>query len=118
MPETLPVRAATGIGWGGMLVETNMATMTMTSETITIPVTGMTCAACQAGVQRALERTPGVEDATVSLMTGSAAVRFDPAATTPQALVEAILATGYGAELPRPERTAFDEQAARDRSEE
>jgi Cu+-exporting ATPase len=87
-------------------------------RTITIPVTGMTCAACQAGVQRALQRTPGVEDATVSLMTGSAAVRFDPAATTPQALVEAILATGYGAELPRPERTAFDEQAARDRSEE
>ena len=87
-------------------------------ETITIPVTGMTCAGCQAGVQRALQRTPGVEDATVSLMTGSAAVRFDPAATTPQALVEAILATGYGAELPRPERTAFDEQAARDDSEE
>jgi len=87
-------------------------------RTITIPVTGMTCAACQAGVQRTLQRAPGVEDAAVNLMTGSAAVRFDPTATTPQALVDAILATGYGAELPRPERTAFDEQAAHDRSEE
>src|SRR6185369_8648688 len=64
------------------------------------------------------QRAPGVEDAAVNLMTGSAAVRFDPTATTPQALVDAILATGYGAELPRPERTAFDEQAAHDRSEE
>jgi len=87
-------------------------------QTITIPVTGMTCAGCQAGVQRALQRAPGVEDATVNLMTASAAVRFDPAATTPEALVEAIRATGYGAELPRPERTAFAEQAAHDRGEE
>ncbi|HEX3525484.1 MAG TPA: heavy metal translocating P-type ATPase [Thermoanaerobaculia bacterium] len=86
-------------------------------QTITIPVTGMTCAGCQAGVQRALQRAPGVEDATVNLMTASAAVRFDPAATTPEALVEAIRATGYGAELPRPERTAFDEQAERDRAD-
>jgi Cu+-exporting ATPase len=87
-------------------------------QTITIPVTGMTCAGCQAGVQRALQRAPGVEDAAVNLMTASAAVRFDPAATTPEALVEAIRATGYGAELPRPERTAFAEQAAHDRGEE
>ncbi|HEY2739184.1 MAG TPA: heavy metal translocating P-type ATPase [Thermoanaerobaculia bacterium] len=95
-----------------------MATLTTREQTITIPVTGMTCAACQAGVQKALQRAPGVEDATVNLMTASAAVRFDPAATTPEALVEAIRATGYGAELPRPERTAFDEQAEHDRSEE
>jgi Cu+-exporting ATPase len=87
-------------------------------ERITIPVTGMTCAACQAGVQKALQRTPGVQDAAVNLMTGSAAVTFDPAATSPQALVEAIRETGYGAELPRPERTAFDEQEARDRDQE
>jgi P-type Cu+ transporter len=85
---------------------------------ITIPVTGMTCAGCQAGVQKALQRTPGVQDATVNLMTGSAAVTFDPAATSPETLVEAIRETGYGAELPRPERTAFDEQEARDRDQE
>jgi Cu+-exporting ATPase len=96
-----------------------MTTMTEpATASITIPVTGMTCAGCQAGVQKALQRTPGVQDAAVNLMTGSAAVTFDPAATSPEALVAAIRETGYGAELPRPERTAFAEQEARDRSQE
>jgi Cu+-exporting ATPase len=87
-------------------------------QKITIPVSGMTCAGCQAGVQKALERTPGVLDAAVNLMTQNAAVTFDPGSTSPEALVAAIRETGYGAELPRPERTAFDEQEARDRAQE
>ena len=66
----------------------------------TIPVSGMTCAACSARVQRTLQKTPGVTAANVNLMTGSATVDFDPVATTPDRLVEAIRATGYGAELP------------------
>jgi Cu+-exporting ATPase len=98
-----------------------MSTLTMTEpaagEKITIPVSGMTCAGCQAGVQKALQRTPGVLDANVNLMTASAAVTFDPKATSPAALVDAIRETGYGAELPHPERTAFDEQTARDRAQ-
>jgi Cu+-exporting ATPase len=88
------------------------------AQKVTIPVSGMSCASCQAGVQRALRRAPGVLDADVNLMTGSAAVTFDPAATSPEALVEAIRDTGYEAELPRPERSAFDEQENRDRAQE
>jgi Cu+-exporting ATPase len=83
---------------------------------VVIPVTGMTCAACQSRVQRTLSRTPGVADASVNLMMGNATVAYDPAAVTPDALVETIRATGYGAELPAAERTTFDEQAARDRA--
>ncbi|HYG63829.1 MAG TPA: heavy metal translocating P-type ATPase, partial [Thermoanaerobaculia bacterium] len=85
---------------------------------VTIPVSGMTCAGCQAGVQKALERQPGVRDANVNLMMKSAAVTYDPAVTSPQSLVEAIRETGYGAELPRPEVTAFQEQEDRDRAQE
>jgi len=85
---------------------------------ITLPVEGMTCAACQATVQKALTRQPGVLDASVNLMMKSAAVTYDPARVQPEALVEAIRETGYGAELPRPEQTAFAEQEARDRSQE
>ncbi len=84
---------------------------------VTIPVSGMTCAGCQGTIQKTLERTPGVQEAAVNLMTGNAAVTYDPAATTPEALVEAIRETGYGAEMPRPERTAFEEQEARDRAQ-
>ncbi|HET7614432.1 MAG TPA: heavy metal translocating P-type ATPase [Gemmatimonadaceae bacterium] len=78
------------------------------------PVTGMTCAACQARVQRALTTQPGVVDATVNLLTGSAAVRFDPDAVTAERLVEAVRATGYDAELPVAQpRTLAPEQNER-----
>src|SRR5271155_955397 len=48
------------------------------TETLRINVSGMTCAACQAHVQKALEQTPGVAKAQVNLMTGEATVAFDP----------------------------------------
>ena len=87
----------------------------MSHETsVTIPVSGMTCAACQARVQRALERADGVETASVNLMTNAAQVTFNDSLTSPEQLVETIRATGYGAELPSPARTAFDEQEAQD----
>ncbi len=83
-------------------------------EKVVIPVTGMTCAACQSRVQRTLNKVPGVSDAAVNLMMGNATVSYDPAAIRPDALVEHIRATGYGAELPVADQTAFEEQAARD----
>jgi P-type Cu+ transporter len=86
-------------------------------ETLRIPVTGMTCAACSARVQRTLQKQAGVSDANVNLMMKTATVRYDPAAVTPDRLVEAIRATGYGAELASPDQTAFEEQAARDRAQ-
>ena len=100
-----------------MAPEVNGGTATIeapASTKLNIPVTGMTCAACQARVQRELERTPGVEKATVSLLTNTAAVRFDPAKVDAGTLVERIRGTGYGAELPVEERTAVDEQQAQD----
>ena len=84
---------------------------------VTIPVGGMTCAACQASVQRALSKEPGVLDAAVNLMTESAAVTFDPAVTTPSALVSAIQRTGYEAALPSPIADAFADQESRDRAQ-
>ena len=80
-----------------------MATTQTSLEQCTIPVSGMTCAACSARIQRTLERREGVSAANVNLMTGSATVSYDPAAVSPEALVGAIRATGYGAELPRPD---------------
>ncbi|MEA2602957.1 MAG: P-type Cu+ transporter [Acidobacteriota bacterium] len=94
------------------------ATQPAAGAKLTLPVEGMTCAACQATVQKALQRQPGVIDAAVNLMMKNAAVTYDPAVTGPEALVEAVRETGYEAELPRPEQTAFAEQEARDRSQE
>ena len=79
---------------------------------ITLPVEGMTCAACQANVQRALTAAPGVTKAAVNLMMHEATVHYDPAATTPDRLVEAINDTGYVSRLPDPATaaTADDER--------
>jgi len=92
--------AAETAGAARTAVAAGAAKTAAAAETVEIPVSGMTCAACQAGVQRALQRTPGVVDASVSLMLQNATVAFDPARTTPVQLVEVIRDTGYGAELP------------------
>ena len=78
------------------------------TETIRIPVSGMTCAACQARVQRTLRKQAGVSDATVNLMMKNATVTYDPGSVSPTQLVEAIRETGYGAELASPDETAFE----------
>jgi P-type Cu+ transporter len=86
--------------------------MTTLTERTTIPVTGMTCAACSARIQRTLERSPGVASANVNLMTNSATVEFDPAVASLDGLVATIRDTGYGAELPRPEAAPGEEETA------
>jgi Cu+-exporting ATPase len=85
------------------------------AKRITIPVTGMHCAACQSRVQSALERTPGVKNATVNLMLHNASVTYDESAVQPETLVETIRGTGYDAHVPPPERTPFEEQEDQDR---
>jgi Cu+-exporting ATPase len=87
------------------------------TETATIQVGGMTCAACQAHVTRALEQTTGVEKAAVSLMTGEATVVFDPQKVERPSLLEAIRDTGYDAEFPAPGSDAIAEQEQRERAQ-
>ncbi len=88
------------------------------AKRITIPVTGMHCAACQGRVQSALERTPGVKQATVNLMLHNASVTFDESAVQPETLVEAIRSTGYDAELPRAGGPTLRDEAEQDRERE
>ncbi len=83
------------------------------SASVSFPVTGMTCAACQARVQRALAGKPGVTAASVNLMTSTAAVDYDPDVLAPSDLVDVVRRTGYGAELPvnRPDYLRPDSEA-------
>jgi Cu+-exporting ATPase len=64
-------------------------------EAVSLPVTGMTCAACAANIERALKRLPGIGDAGVNYATNRATVTFDPAVLTVPAVVEAIRDVGY-----------------------
>ncbi len=72
-----------------------------TTESLTLPVLGMTCASCQHHVEEALRATAGVESARVDLMAHRASVVFDPALAVPAQLVEVIRGAGYDAVLPR-----------------
>jgi len=85
---------------------------------VTLNIGGMSCAACQAHVQRALEQAPGVASAVVSLMTHKAAVTYNPAAIGPEAIVEVVRESGYEAEVPAGVRSAFEEQRAQDEAQE
>ena len=78
---------------------------------ITLPVEGMTCAACQANVQRALTAAPGVSKAAVNLMTAEATINYDPATTDPARIVAAINDTGYLSRLPVAGEVPPDEDA-------
>jgi Cu+-exporting ATPase len=71
------------------------------TESITLPVLGMTCASCQHHVEEALRSTAGVKTAHVDLIANRAQVDYDPLIATPDALIEAIRASGYDAVLPR-----------------
>ena len=62
-------------------------------------VTGMTCSACSAHVERAVSKVDGVETVAVNLMTGRMSVTFDETKTSSAAICEAVAADGYGAEL-------------------
>ena len=70
------------------------------TESLTLPVLGMTCASCQHHVEEALKATEGVESARVDLMAHRANVVFDPALAAPEQLVEAIRGAGYDCRPP------------------
>ncbi|WP_353069079.1 heavy metal translocating P-type ATPase [Tunturibacter empetritectus] len=93
------------------------AEITALVEHVTIPVFGMTCAACQSFLQRELAGQAGVRDATVNLMLHNATVTFDPDATSTSALVDAIRSTGYGAEFPAEHQSALEEQEQHDEAQ-
>lgn len=60
-------------------------------------VTGMTCAACSAHVEKAVSRLSGVQSAPVNLMLGSMTVTYDEKAVAGSDIIAAVKAAGYGA---------------------
>ena len=78
-------------------------------------VTGMSCAACSAHVEKAVAKVPGVTSVTVSLLTNSMNVEGTAA---PSDIIQAVIQAGYGASLQGGEQNtsapAFDEEALKD----
>lgn len=71
----------------------------MTLKQIDLNVSGMTCAACVGRVERALKKSPGVEDVAVNLVTEKARVSFHPEETSAAELIQRVRDSGYQAAL-------------------
>jgi Cu+-exporting ATPase len=82
---------------------------------VELEISGMHCAGCAATVEAALRKVPGVAGASVNLATEHASVARDAAYPTlnPAALIQAIQAAGYQAQLSEPELGRADERQRR-----
>jgi Cu+-exporting ATPase len=77
-------------------------------ERLELPIEGMTCASCAARIERKLNKLEGVT-ASVNYATEKAAVEYDPAQVSPEALIEAVEQVGYSAQLPGAQSEAAEE---------
>ncbi|MCQ2419135.1 MAG: cadmium-translocating P-type ATPase [Clostridia bacterium] len=71
-------------------------------------ITGMTCAACSARVERVTKKLDGVTLANVNLLAGTMEAEYDEAKLSAQEIIDAVNASGYGASLyapPKQEKT-------------
>ena len=64
-------------------------------------ITGMTCSACSAHVEKAVSKLEGVKTAAVSLMTNSMVAEFDEEVLSSEDIIRAVVQSGYGASLPQ-----------------
>ena len=60
-------------------------------------VTGMTCAACSAHVEKSVRQLPGVKEVAVNLLSNSMRVEFDASVTSVEDIIRAVESGGYGA---------------------
>ena len=71
----------------------------------TFNVSGMTCSACSAHVEKAVNKLEAVSKAEVSLMTNSMSVEYNSDALSPQDIIHAVEQAGYGASLPQKDKS-------------
>ena len=64
-------------------------------------VTGMTCSACSARVERAVAKLNGTSDVSVNLLTNSMQLLYDDSILSSNDIIGAVEAAGYGAKIGR-----------------
>lgn len=62
-------------------------------------ITGMSCAACSAHVEKNVSKTPGVKAVTVNLLSNNMQVEYDETAVNDDTIIQAVENAGYGASL-------------------
>ena len=75
-------------------------------------VTGMTCAACSAHVEKSVRKLEGVAEVAVNLLGNNMTVDYDEKALSPQQIIQAVEQGGYGAYLPQTKGGGAPQQSA------
>ncbi|NLM43015.1 MAG: copper-translocating P-type ATPase [Clostridiales bacterium] len=86
------------------------------TKEISIPISGMTCAACAKAVERAVGKLEGVENVSVNFATEKANVKYNPKLTRISEIKQAITKAGYKA-LEIESKNRVDEDKARKEKE-
>ncbi|SMF60832.1 Cu+-exporting ATPase [Paenibacillus barengoltzii] len=77
----------------------------------TLQITGMTCAACAARIEKGLNRLPGVEQANVNLALETAQVQYEPGTVSIEQIINKVSQLGYGAVLKPSEKESGELRA-------
>ena len=62
-------------------------------------VTGMTCSACSASVEKAVKKLEGINYVSVNLLTNSMIVDYNEEGIDENNIIEAVISAGYGASV-------------------
>lgn len=99
--ETATVRAGAGVDFPQLRAAVEKEGYAVPEDSLTLEVSGMTCASCVGRVEKALKKTPGVVSAEVNLATEKAEVRFVGRAEEIQSrIIAAVEKAGYTGALP------------------
>ncbi len=81
---------------GAILAQVEKSGFTVPAQTLDLTISGMTCAACAARIEKALNALPGVE-ARVNLAAERGRVRYTPGLADPETILAAVRRAGYEA---------------------
>ena len=93
--EKATVRAGSTIGFDALSAAVEKAGYDVPSESISLSISGMTCASCVTRVEKALKKVPGVTDASVNLATEKA--QITAVGVPVERLIAALEKAGYDA---------------------
>lgn len=88
----------------------------ITEKEVTIPIQGMTCAACANRIEKVVGKMEGVSGSSVNFATEKATVKYDPSKVRISEIKQAIAKAGYKA-LEIESKNAVDEDKARKEKE-
>lgn len=82
-----------------LMLASPLAGLAASPQTAVLDVGHMTCALCPIAVRKALERVPGVIDATVDYDHKTATVKYDPEKASPATLAKAATNAGFPSQV-------------------